>query len=120
VCISKLDEFESIHKGTYVYLNVCYEFYNAFSSRDMSLEGRIESLAYVVFFFRLWNLWLNDMQKKKKFSRDRNGVSNQAYCDLELCVGAFCTIVGIISDFPEFQHLGNAIFDPERMVSIWW
>lgn len=76
-------------------------------------------LSSVVFFFRIWNSWLEEESQKADpaFCRDNNGISHQASCDLEICVGAFCTVVGIVSDFPEFQHIhGKYGFDPERMV----
>lgn len=104
-----------------MYLTVCNEFFMAFSSRELSLEKRIEMVAYVLAFVRGWNSWLCLPAQRGKYSRDRNGLSNQAYCDLELCVGAFVSVVGIIADWPRFQHTnGKATFDPERMVSPCW
>jgi hypothetical protein len=116
-----LEEYERLYKGTELYLGVLNDFYEAFASKTLSLSKRIEMLSSVVFFVRIWNSWLDEESKKDKpaFCRDNNGISHQASCDLEICVGAFCTVVGIFSDFLEFQHVhGKSGFDPERMVRI--
>jgi hypothetical protein len=116
-CIATLDEYAMLHKGTKVYLEMCREFHDAFASKDLSLSKRIEKLAYVVFFMRIWNVWLNIKKAEPQsfLSRDVNGISYQACCDLEICVGAFCTVVAILADNPQFQHV-KFPFDPQRMV----
>jgi hypothetical protein len=113
--------YEKIHKGTEMYLGVIHEFYDAFASKTLSLEKRIEILSSVAFFYRIWNCWLDEEYQKPSaaFCRDNNGISHQASIDLELCVGAFCTVVGVIADNPQFQHVtGKHWFDPERMASV--
>lgn len=104
--------------GTSKYLSVLYEFYDAYTSRTLTLGQRLEKLSFVLFFFRYWNEWLSKPPAGVSVSRDVNGISHQAMCDLEICVGAFYTIAAILHHYPRFQHTdGKCAFDPQRLAS---
>ncbi len=117
----KFDESKKLYQGTATYLGVLYEFYDAYTSKDpaMTLAVRLEKLSFVLFFFRYWNIWL-DSPGMAHVSRDVNGISHQAMCDLEICVGAFFTVVAILGRWPRFQQkgVGRSIgaFIAERLV----
>jgi hypothetical protein len=129
----ELDDYAAIHAGTKEYLSLLHGFYEAFSNQTMRLADRITNVATAVFFFRIWNSWIEMEQKKSShatrnekapLSRDINFVSNQAWYDLEICAGSLCTLIGIFADTPKLRHefgdgkiLPSFWFYPEQIVS---
>jgi hypothetical protein len=90
--------------GLLTYLTLASEYLSAFTG-GKSLLGKIESLAYVVFFLRLWSLWLqSDSARRSGLTLDKNGVTVQTRMDVELSaaavinVGAWCSEQGIEVD----------------------
>ena len=107
--MKELDDFEALHKGTHVFLTVLAEYVDAFKSRTLSYSTRITKLASVVFFIRLWNLWL----AKEGRSQSLHGLTSETVADVELSVASFCFVV---AQFAELET--DAVFDPERMVRL--
>ena len=100
LCLERLDEFNEVYLGLHAYLELMDLYFSSFEDPTLSFETVFENLGYVVMFLRLWKAHLDEHHSKPS----QSFITTQAWCDIELSVGAVINLVGAWRDFELCPH----------------
>ena len=80
-CMQKLQKKERSMQGTKTYLMVVADYIDIFLSPYLDLRQCVVLASKVVFFFKLWRLWVHH---HSSYNLKRNFISKEAYTNIQL------------------------------------
>jgi len=94
-CLEQLREREHVH-GTEVYILVVHKFTNIYYNKHQTLLEKIHGASCVVFFFRLWRLWI---YHHDSYKLSEHFISREAFQDVEIGVHYAVNFIRATRDF---------------------
>jgi hypothetical protein len=92
--ITRLDDYESVHKGTHAFLTLIAEYAAIFTDPGLSVQERIERVGFVTGFIRGWRSWI----VRSKLDQQRHFLTRETAVDVEISLAAVLNLYGIVSD----------------------
>jgi hypothetical protein len=89
-----LPDFESHYKGLHGLTFAMAEYHDAIFDTKLKFTAVIEKLAYVLFFFRYWGLWMAKQKRARK-----HWLPSQTLRDIETSVCALISLIAVWADF---------------------